>query len=798
MEFLTIGRWEVAGRTFEIAGRGKLDSRQVLPWFEEGGTLHAGVLERARPSRTLRGAPERGLEAIGFDFSRVDETGDIRDYGRAIFSERAQVEIEDGALPIALPSWARSIGYLTELTLPLLLRVRPPAARSLDVTWDGGQHRIEFVPIAALAERLGDGGTPAGEELQTLLGALAPAPRRRFDESPGAAARLSLSRVLDARGLARQLAEPADLGSFHRLADAEPDALRFLHVTRVGRFEVLTPGSGLSVALLPHFVHGGEPWFLLWTEIRPAALERGARQPLYDLPVPPRYVNATGFFVRPEELGDAQALSTRLLSRALGGPVEVVAAESLGPPAEPAVSVSSELRRILSCTIDPRTLPALPEDAFVISAPELAAAVGGGLIRDPVVVAGLVRLGLDPFAAARTGEPARRRAFVDLMTQGSVVQRRLRGYSSIEAEQLAAPTYARLMTLLQHEFGLRIVYPRTEKDRGFFKAAYRVFMAADRGEDRALQGLHFSHDCYHFALGNFAPPPPPDFARWYASGAPPPAEPAPSGPDWEAYSTALKHAENAATFFSFWTLYAEHLPLARHVGKLTFFEAMRDLGYHDHERVWPIYLDLVDRAVVPEAVAAKASARPDIAELLEYMRGFRDYHFKDIAIAWKFAVQSPYRGYTIRFGIYESDLGRYLAGVHAFPARLAAYPVGLNPLLAACADVKVDLALRVWDVMKALRLVREPAGSAERRAGFLALADETMAELEACKARLAVIRADVRDAEITPRNEETLGRVGALAGDVDGVRQRLWDRVAASGLLPPAVIAEERGRDLPR
>src|SRR5262249_42537978 len=159
------------------------------------------------------------------------------------------------------------------------------------------------------------------------------------------------------------------------------------------------------------------------------------------------------------------------------------------------------------------------------------------------------------------------------------------------------------------------------------------------------------------------------------------------------------------------TLYAEHLLLARHVGKLTFFEAMRDLGYTDRAAVWPIYLDVVHEAVIPEVIKENPvyRARQDIAGLFDYMAGFRDYHHKDIAIAGKFAVQSPYRGYTIDFGIYESDLDRYLDYVHAFPERLAAYPPGLNPLLAACADVKVDLALRVWDVMKALRLVRESA-----------------------------------------------------------------------------------------
>ena len=36
-------------------------------------------------------------------------------------------------------------------------------------------------------------------------------------------------------------------------------------------------------------------------------------------------------------------------------------------------------------------------------------------------------------------------------------------------------------------------------------------MAADRGENRALQGLHWSHDAFHFALGNYTLPGPADF-----------------------------------------------------------------------------------------------------------------------------------------------------------------------------------------------------------------------------------------------------------------------------------------------
>jgi hypothetical protein len=421
-------------------------------------------------------------------------------------------------------------------------------------------------------------------------------------------------------------------------------------------------------------------------------------------------------------------------------------------------------------------------------------------VRDPVVTGGLLALGVDPFARVRVGDPARRRAYLDRMTEGSQVQARLKTYSSIEAEQLEAPTYARVMTLLQHEFGLRIVYPKVDKDRSFFKAAYRVFMAADRGEDRALQGLHFSHDCFHFVLGNFTPPAMPDFERWYASGEPAPAELPPEGPAWEDYASALKHAEDEATFFSFWTLYNEHLPLARHVGKLTFFEAMRDLGYTDRATIWPLYVELVDDAHIPDAIAQHPlyAQRADISGLMTYMRGFRDYQLGDIRTAWKYAVKEPYRAYAIRFGIYESDLAKYLAHVTTFCARLALVPPGLNPLLAACADVKVELALRVWDVMKGLRLARDAAGTAEARMKLLAMADAEMGQLEACKAELAVVRATIHDAELTARNEDLDGAIAALAARVADLRRTWWDAIAATGYVSEAALVDERVRELPR
>jgi hypothetical protein len=456
----------------------------------------------------------------------------------------------------------------------------------------------------------------------------------------------------------------------------------------------------------------------------------------------------------------------------------------------------------------------LPSGAFLIRADELARAASRGLVKDPVVVRGLLafasRLGVDPFALARSPSraPSVRRGFIDRMTEGSIVQRRLQGYSSIEKEQLESVTYARLMTLLQHEFGLRIVFPRAEKDRAFFKAAYRVFMAADRGEDRALQGLHFSHDAFHFALGNFAPPAPPEFDAWYASGAPADGvlqgSAEPEGKDWNTFHEALKHAENEATFFSFFTLFAEHLPLARHVGKLTFYEAMRDMGFGERASAWPIYLDVVDEAKLPEVVGKHPvyAARKDVRELFEYMLGFREYQAKDIASAWRFSIKEPYRGYTTRFGIYESDLDRYLDGVHGFAARLSAYPPGYNPLLAACADVRVDLSLRVWDVIKALKLLRAASVAAKRpdaeRGSFLSMAEDQMKVLLGRKAELAALRTRVIDAEITPHNEDTHGAIAALSAKVEGARQSFWDRVANLDLLEPRVTSEERSRELPR
>jgi len=233
---------------------------------------------------------------------------------------------------------------------------------------------------------------------------------------------------------------------------------------------------------------------------------------------------------------------------------------------------------------------------------------------------------------------------------------------------------------------------------------------------------------------------------------------------------------------------------------------VRDLGITDRAAAWKTYLEVVHEATLPAVVREHPvyAARKDVVALFDYMLGFRDYHYKDIAIAWKFAVKEPYRGYTTRFGVYEHDLGRYLANVHSFSERLAAQPPGLNPLLAACADVRVDLSLRVWDVVKALKLLRAASTAANKptqvddRRSFLRFAEDVMRDLEGRRAELTALRLAVTDAEITPDNEDTHAKVVALGARVEQIRHALWDRVAAVGLLAEGVVAEERTRELPR
>src|SRR3954471_20426306 len=93
--FLMLGAWEVSGSTFEVVSRRRLDTRQVIPYFEHDGELHVGVLQRRRASRALRGAPLVGLEPVGIDFAGVDETGDILEYGRSVFNTRTRVTMDE-------------------------------------------------------------------------------------------------------------------------------------------------------------------------------------------------------------------------------------------------------------------------------------------------------------------------------------------------------------------------------------------------------------------------------------------------------------------------------------------------------------------------------------------------------------------------------------------------------------------------------------------------------------------------------------------------------------------------------
>jgi hypothetical protein len=216
---------------------------------------------------------------------------------------------------------------------------------------------------------------------------------------------------------------------------------------------------------------------------------------------------------------------------------------------------------------------------------------------------------------------------------------------------------------------------------------------------------------------------------------------------------------------------------------------------------------LSGRGELPASVAAPPvyQERAQVRELLQYVRGFHDYHLKDIREAWRFAARDMYRGLSLRFGIYESNLERYLAHVRGFQATLEAQLPGLNPLKAACADTRVELCLRVWDVTKALKRVRKaveglPEEQArEHRRAFFATAEAHLRRLEECHRALETLRAQVAHAELTSNNE-SLYRT--LTQDVQvrvaRVRESLWDAVAATGLVDAAVVEEERTRELPR
>ena len=830
-EFLTLSRWDCGGTLFELASRRRLDTRQVIPYFLQDGGLHVGVLRRERASRLLRGGALVGLEPIGLDFGGVDETGDILQYGRELFTERTGLVVDDSVLKVALPSMARSIGYLTELGLPLLVGVRPPASRVLDVSWEGGHHQLQFLPVDTLLRSLeSPGAEPHSEDLPVLLRALRPTGTAAFrlagEEDAWSRELLERQsqRIVTSKQLAARVQRPVEGSGFRRIGEAHGNELRFLSLHRVRHqeqwFEIITPSSGVTVAMLPFVRARGTCYFLLWEEARVAVMERHALQPLYDTPLHPRHVNATACYVRAREAeslvgaagpAELEALVPLLLRRAIGAPVIVRRVLPLGPPAEPAPAVSNELRHRVACELAPAVLEALPSDVLLVSAEELARAVSEGWVRDPVLVSGIQQLGpafgVDPFAPLRNARVEERLAFLNAMTEGSRVQRRLKGYSSIEREQLQAPTYARLMTLLQHEYGVRVAYPRDESDRGFFKAAYRVFMADPREQNRELQGLHWSHDAFHFALGNYTPPLTEDFEDWYVQGHPVPPEPRCEGPAFEQYCTALKAAEDESTFFSFWTLHHEHLALARHVGKLTFYEALQELGISTRIEAREVFDALSGRGEVPAAVAAHPvyQERAPLQELFEYMQGFRDHHLKDIREAWRFAARDMYRGLCLRFGIYEGNAERYLAHVRGFQATLEAQLPGLNPLKAACADTRVELCLRVWDVIKALKRVRKAvegkpeAEAREHRRAFFATAEAHLKQLEACQRELEALRAQVGHAELTPNNESLYRTLTQqVQVGVARVRESLWDAVAATGLVDAALVAEERTRELPR
>ncbi|MBL8718521.1 MAG: hypothetical protein JNL79_21250 [Myxococcales bacterium] len=787
-------RFATVGPT-EVVSRARLDTRQVLPFFDKEGVRHVGVLRRARTSRHVRGDEIEGLEPIGIDFSGVDETGDILEYGRAIFTRHASVTLDPEALVLPAPSVARSIGYLTELALPLAVPIHPPSARSLVVEWDGATHHVDFAPLSELRARL---ETARHDEVLTiLLGLVEPvAPASFGEERPEARAFLAehASRIWDAERLVGAAHEADDTPAGTAI---EGRALRFLRAVEHEGIEVVTPSTGESVAVLPWVTVDGEPWFVLWRELRPAAAERARLLPIHDLPIGAWFVNATARFV-PRELALACAGEegrTRAATHVLGAVsprVSVLSCRLLGR-AESAPACSSEVRTRLACALDPAGLR-LPDGAILVRGEELRRAVAAGVVRDPVVVAGLVDLGLDPFAEVRAGAPATRRAFVDAMTRGSTVLRRLRAYSSIEAEQLEAPTYARLMTHLQARHGVRIVYPERPEDRGFFKAAFRVFMADDRGGDRALQGLHWSHDAFHFALGNYTPAVSlEDFVAAYVSDEE--REPAPpEGPAFEAFARALEAAEDEATFFSFYTLFDEHPPLARHVPKLTFHAALRAIGVDDRETARTVF-DALCRAELPARAREHPAyaARADVRDLCTYMLGFHEYHLGDIRRAWRAAGKDLYRAIFVRLGLYETDVERYLASVRGFSARLARTPPGFPALAAHAANVRLEIALRGFDVSKALRLCRtrttDRAATCREFLGHLAV-------LVDVQRRLEVVEARVLDAELSSRNEHSFEQIERLAGEVAAIHRALWD--SAAKVLPEEVVAEERARTLPR
>jgi hypothetical protein len=814
----------------EIVSRPKLDTRQVLPFYRAAdGTLQVGVLERDRVARPLVGAPLRGWEAIGIDFGGVDETGDILRYGAEVFSAHAGVEVDAEALVLPLPSHARSIGYLTELGLPLLLPVKPPPAATFPVSWANETHTIRFDDLDKTIDEIREGRIPAAESLWLLLWALRageaerrtlerdhPAPEGEAHGGTTIAGALTTRADLAAKLLAPL--DPHEVSTWVR-APLTPSELSFLSFHELpaacgpDRWEVVVPGSGQALAVLPFVTAAetGKRIYFLYEEPRLAAWERSQSAPLFDLPTSTSFVNAAASFLSAaekatiEDEGDegAAAVARAVTERSFPG-AAVSSIVSLSPALDTCPGTTAEQRR--TAVVRLAAWPTLPPTGIAMTEDELLAAVADGLVHDPVVPLALLALGRDPFVVLRAGEAPARRAFVDRLTEGSVVQRRLRSYSSIEREQLGAITYARLMLTLQHRFGVRIVYPETEADRSFFKAAFRVFMASDREEQRALQGLHWSHDAYHFALGNYTLPDSFDFEAFYQGDdelPPPPDERARAD-----YRAALKAAEDEATFFSFFTLFADQPTLTRHVAQLTFWEALTQLGLAESATARAIFDALTVRAEIPEVLRDHPlyAAREDLRSLFEYMRGFRDYHFKDIDIALGYAVKDAYRGFFLRYGLYEHDAARYIESVRAFPARLAAERPGLHPLLAALSDQKVGIALLVWDVTKALRLLRKVTRATvsddtvrrERRRSILRAMDPFLARLDAAAETERAIRSQIQGAELTARNERLLGEINRLADSLAALHVDLWNAVESFDGVAKEVVAKERTRKLPR
>src|SRR5206468_3601767 len=165
------------------------------------------------------------------------------------------------------------------------------------------------------------------------------------------------------------------------------------------------------------------------------------------------------------------------------------------------------------------------------------------------------------------------------------------------------------------------------------------------------------------------------------------------------------------------------------------------MGITDRPTSRAIFDAVTSRAEIPPEVERSEPYRDrkDVRELFEYMRGFRDYHLKDIQEAWKYATREVYRGFFLRFGLYSGDSDGYVRGVKAFQSRL----------------------------------------------------DEQQRTPES-------LRGQVTDVERVPRKERLHEDGHAQATQVEALRGRHWDEVASTGLLTPETVAAERIRELPR